>query len=159
VPSRSWAATPARPTAALTGSTFATFWLTDEINQTLQLAATSDEEIASQIVVRLLPYSQGAAVWVAQHRQLLNIDDVFADGRSQNLDWWERTGLKSSFTVPVLHGSNLVAVLAQRSRADPPQRSRRRDVGELPGSGCFRHPQRLALPHRAPQPGAAPANH
>ena len=106
----------AEAAAELTGSTFATFWLTDEAAQMLRLAATSDDEIALQILTRHLPYGEGAAGWVAQHRELLNIDDVFADGRSQNLDWWERTGLKSSYTVPVLHGSNLVAVLSLNGR-------------------------------------------
>lgn len=108
----------AEAAAELTGSTFATFWLVDDASQTLQLAATSDEEIMAAISLRQLAYGEGAAGWVAQHRQALNIDDVFADGRSQNLDWWERTGLRSSLTAPVLHGSSLVAVLSLNGR-DP----------------------------------------
>jgi PAS domain S-box-containing protein len=106
----------AEAAAELTGCTFATFWLIDEASQTLRLSATSDEEIAEQLLVRELRFGEGAAGWVAQQRQPLSIDDVLADGRSRNLDWWERTGLKSSLTLPVRHGTEPVAVLSLNGR-------------------------------------------
>src|SRR5207244_1553490 len=91
---------------------FATFWLVDSHAQTLRLSATSDELLAADLSTHEMAFGQGASGWVAQHRQPLTIDDVFADGRSKGLDWWRRHGMRTSLTVPVLHGSRLMAVLS-----------------------------------------------
>ncbi|MGE3267264.1 MAG: GAF domain-containing protein [Chloroflexota bacterium] len=108
----------AEAAAELTGSTFATFWLADDASQVLRLAATSSGETPAELVHREMPYGEGAAGWVALYRTRLLIEDVFADGRSMNLDWWRHTGLRTSLTVPVLDGTNLVAVLSLNAR-DP----------------------------------------
>jgi PAS domain S-box-containing protein len=110
----------ARAAVELTGATFATFWLTDASSQTLRLSATSDDDIGQQIRVRDLRFGEGLAGWVAQRREPLKVDDVVADGRCRNLDWWERTGLRSSLTLPVFDGTGqghaLVAVLSLNGR-------------------------------------------
>ena len=106
----------ARAAAQLSGAVFATFWVADEANRSLHLGGTSDERIAADLLHREMPYGQGAAGWVAEHRQSLTIDDVFADGRSLSLDWWRRHGMQASLTVPVLHGPTLLAVLSLNGR-------------------------------------------
>jgi PAS domain S-box-containing protein len=106
----------ARAAVELTGADFATFWLVDEDASLLRLSATSDDQMAADVMTQEMAFGQGASGWVALHRQPLTIDDVFSDGRSQGLDWWERHGMRTSLTVPVLHGSTLVAVLSMNGR-------------------------------------------
>ncbi|MFN8636424.1 MAG: GAF domain-containing protein [Chloroflexota bacterium] len=106
----------AQAAAELSGAAFATFWVADEAARTLSLGATSDEVVAADIGASGMPYGEGAAGWVAERRQSLTIDDVFADGRSRALDWWRRQGMKTSLTVPVLHGERLLAVLSLNGR-------------------------------------------
>jgi PAS domain S-box-containing protein len=106
----------ARAAAELTGATFATFWLADDRSRTVRLAATSDETIAAGLSRREMPYTQGSAGQVAAQRQPMTIDDVYQDGRSLNLDWWAQNGFKTSLTVPVMHGSTLLAVLSLNGR-------------------------------------------
>ncbi|MCC7367931.1 MAG: DUF484 family protein [Chloroflexi bacterium] len=96
----------------LTGAALAVFWLADEAHQVVRLAGVSDQRLAALLDQRQIRYGEGAAGFVAQRREPLNIDDVLADGRSQNLDLWRLTGMTSSLTLPVLHGTSLVAVLS-----------------------------------------------
>ena len=106
----------ARAATELTGAMFATFWVADEASRMLYLGGTSDEQMAALLLRAEMPYSEGAAGWVAEHRQSLTIDDVFEDGRSLNLDWWRSNKLKTSLTVPVIHGPRLLAVLSLNGR-------------------------------------------
>lgn len=106
----------ARAAAQLTGAIFATFWVADEANRLLHLGGTSDEGLAADLLLREMPYGHGAAGWVAEYRQSLTIDNVFEDGRSLGLDWWRRHGMKTSLTVPVIHGPTLLAVLSLHGR-------------------------------------------
>jgi signal transduction histidine kinase len=106
----------ARAAAHLSGAVFATFWVPDEARRTLHLGGTSDEQMATLLYRTEMPYGQGAAGWVAERRQSLTIDNVFEDGRSLNLDWWRENGLKTSLTVPVIHGPKLLAVLSLNGR-------------------------------------------
>ena len=106
----------ARAATQLSGAAFATFWVADEASRTLHLGGTSDEQMAALLFRSEMPYVHGAAGWVAEHRQSLTIDDVFEDGRSLNLDWWRENGLKTSLTVPVIHGPKLLAVLSLNGR-------------------------------------------
>jgi PAS domain S-box-containing protein len=106
----------ARAAAELTGATFATFWVADEGSRMLRLGGISDAEIARGLGRREMPYGAGAAGWVAEHLQSLTIDNVFEDGRSLSLDWWRQMGMKTSLTVPVMHGTRLLAVLSLNGR-------------------------------------------
>jgi PAS domain S-box-containing protein len=108
----------ARAAAELAGAVFATFWVADEATQTLRLGGTSDAQLAGALQRREMPYGAGAAGWVAEHLQSLTIDNVFEDGRSLSLEWWRQIGLKTSLTVPVMHGTRLLAVLSLNGR-DP----------------------------------------
>ena len=105
-----------RAAAELTGADFATFWVADERTRVVRLGGSSDDAMAEGLL-REMPYDVGAVGWVAARRQSLTIDDVFADGRSFSLDWWRATGMKTSLTVPVAHGTRMLAVLALNGRA------------------------------------------
>ena len=94
----------------------ASLWLADEEAKTLALVVFSDESIASGRMTRRLAFGEGWAGWVALHRQPLAVDDVFEDGRTVEPDWWLRHELKSSYSVPVLDGDRLVAVLSINGR-------------------------------------------
>jgi PAS domain S-box-containing protein len=100
----------------LAAADFATFWLVDEATQRLRLGATSDDAVAADLAIGEMAFGQGASGWVAQNRQPLTIDDVTTDGRSLAPDWYERHGMRTSLTVPVLHGDSLVAVLSLNGR-------------------------------------------
>lgn len=105
-----------RAAVEITGAVCAAFWLVDEPAQMLTFGGTTDASISADLALRQLRYGEGASGWVAQHRQPLTLDDVFADGRSIPLDWWRRNGLKTSLTLPILRGESLVAVLSLNGR-------------------------------------------
>jgi signal transduction histidine kinase len=105
-----------RAAVEITGAVCAAFWLVDEQAQLLTFGGTTDDAISAGLALRQLRYGEGASGWVAQHRQPLTIDDVFTDGRSIPLSWWERNGLKTSLTLPILSGESLVAVLSLNGR-------------------------------------------
>ena len=60
---------------------------------------------------RLMSYDVGGVGWVARTRQRLIVQDVFADPRIVNLEWWQRWGMRTLIAYPVLAGDQLVAVL------------------------------------------------
>jgi signal transduction histidine kinase/putative methionine-R-sulfoxide reductase with GAF domain len=105
-----------RAAAEITGAVCAAFWLADDVTRTLTFGGTTSPDISANLNLHQLRYGEGASGWVAQHRQPLAIDDVFADGRSVPLDWWRRNGLKTSLTLPILRGDSLVAVLSLNGR-------------------------------------------
>src|SRR5713226_6813295 len=53
---------------------------------------------------------------VARHGRLLNVSDVFKDGRFVALDWSRRHGLQSFLGVPVILEGRLLAVLSVNGR-------------------------------------------
>jgi len=106
----------ARAAVELTGATFASFWMADEDAQVLRRGAYSDDVMAADTDLRQMAYGQGTAGRVAQSRAPILIDDVFAEGRTAILDWWERNNLRAILAVPVLHGDRLLAVLALNGR-------------------------------------------
>jgi PAS domain S-box-containing protein len=48
---------------------------------------------------------------VAQHRQPLNLPDVFVDGRMLDQNWWRARCFRSRFAMPILHQETLLGVL------------------------------------------------
>jgi PAS domain S-box-containing protein len=100
----------------ITGAVVATLWLVDEEARSLNLVVFSDEAIGVDQSFRRTAYGEGAAGWVAQHRTVLHVDDIFEDGRTAGLDWWREHDLRSSYTTPVTDGDTLVAVLSINGR-------------------------------------------
>jgi PAS domain S-box-containing protein len=102
----------------ITGAVVSTVWLSDEASKTLTIAAFSDEGLGKEQQFRRATHGEGAAGWVAQHRTVLHVDDIFADGRTGGLAWWRTHGLSSSYTVPIFDGAAVVGVLSINGR-DP----------------------------------------
>jgi PAS domain S-box-containing protein len=100
----------------ITGAELASFWLADEEARTLTLAVYSDESIGAERTTRRLAFGEGWAGWVAEHRRPLAIEDVSEDERTLEPDWWRRHGLASAYSLPVLDGDRLVAVISINGR-------------------------------------------
>ena len=79
----------------ITGAVVATLWMVDEDAKSLRLVVFSDEAIGAGQAFRRAAFGEGAVGWVAQHRAVLHIDDIFEDGRTAGLDWWREHGLTS----------------------------------------------------------------
>jgi PAS domain S-box-containing protein len=97
--------------ASLVGARFAAFSLADEATRTLSLAGWNDAALGASLPQASPSYDQGAAGWVARHRQRLVIDDVASDPRILNPEWFERWGLTSFAAYPVVSGDELLAIL------------------------------------------------
>ena len=101
----------AKAAARLMNASIVTIWEADETAQTLEIQAFSAERMDRDFLIRKQTFGHGGVGWVAEHRQPLNIPDVFVDKRITNLDWWQAFGLKSFFGFPIFLDHSLVAVL------------------------------------------------
>src|SRR5258706_12810586 len=87
-------------------------WVTDEATRTLELRAFSDETLGAGYPHRRLAYGQGGAGWVAGQRRPMHIDDLSLDARIHNRDWFIAHGLRSVYSLPIIHGDSLLGVVA-----------------------------------------------
>ena len=106
----------AQAAATLMNAPYVSFWIADEATQTLDLRAWSDEAIGTTCPLRRRRYNEGAAGWIATHRQPLNIADMFIDQRFSDFEWMQAHGLRSYFGIPVLFEGALLAVLVLNGR-------------------------------------------
>ncbi|MCC7369505.1 MAG: response regulator [Chloroflexi bacterium] len=106
----------AQAAATLMGAAVASFWVTDEESRTLELRAFSNEIVGAGQTFRKARYGVGSAGWVAEHRQPMQADNVFVDGRVGGLDWYRQHGLVSAYTTPVMSDDRVVAVLSLNGR-------------------------------------------
>ncbi len=98
--------------AQLTGVRFVSFWLADEAARTLTFMGGSVAQIADDFPERTVTYDEGGGVgWVARTRRRLVVEDVTADARIINLEWWGRWSMRGFVGYPVLAGDQLLAVL------------------------------------------------
>ena len=115
--------------AQLTGVRFASFWLADEAARTLSFMGGSVPEMVADFPQPLVTYDEGGGIgWVARTRRRLRVDDVHADARMINLDWWRRWSLRGFLAYPVMAGDRLLAVLCL---SHPEAVSVTADVGEV----------------------------
>jgi GAF domain-containing protein len=105
-----------RAAARLTGAPSVVFYVADAVKRVLEVGAVSNEEIAEDFPVRVLPFGQGAVGWIAMHQRVLDVPDVLADDRFVAREWWARHGLRSFYGAPVVLDGALVAVLALAGR-------------------------------------------
>lgn len=102
----------ARAAAMLLEAPVASFWTVDEATRTLEFHSCSHERMGADWPIAWLPFGQGGAGWVALHRTVLNVPDVFADERIVARHWFRAHGLRSILLVPILLGETLLAILA-----------------------------------------------
>jgi signal transduction histidine kinase/CheY-like chemotaxis protein len=106
----------ARAAVQLMDATHVSVWTADERARRVTLAAVSGTP-ASDFPVADLGYHEGGAGWVAAHRQVLNLDDVHAEGSPiLHPEWWRSRGLQTFLGVPVIIEGALLAVLCIRGR-------------------------------------------
>ena len=102
--------------AQFTGTAAACFWVASRDTRTLRLVAFSDPLMAADWPVPSLPFDVGVLGWVARYGRVVQVPDVFSDGRFVALDWWRTHGLKSFFGLPVMLDGTLLGVLALNGR-------------------------------------------
>ncbi len=71
-------------------------------------STTSDVQAPPQT----LRMDQDAIGWVARHRQVLNVSDLYGERRFVALDYWRQNGWRSFMGLPILLKDKLFAVLA-----------------------------------------------
>ena len=101
----------AESAAQLTGVGFVSFWVADDRTRTLVLTGHSVPAMARDFPRKAARYEDGSVGWIARHREPLVIDDVIADGRALDPDWWRRWNLHSFAGYPVVADGELLAIL------------------------------------------------
>lgn len=102
--------------AQLAGTAAACFWVASRDTRTLRLVAFSDKAMVADWPVPSLRFDVGVLGRVARYGRVVNVPDVFSDGRFVALDWWRTHGLKSFFGLPVMLDGNLLGILALNGR-------------------------------------------
>ena len=108
----------AQAAATLMQAPAASFWLADEATQTLEFHSCSNERAGADWPLAELSFAQGGAGWVATHRTILNVPDVFADARIAAHHWFRVHGFQSALLTPIMLDDTLLAVLTM-VRAEP----------------------------------------
>ncbi len=88
------------------------FWIADEATRLLRIRAVSDAAAQLNFRTPVFRFGEGAAGWVAEHREPLNIPDVCADARFKVPAWWQERSLHGYYGLPIMHEGRLLAVLA-----------------------------------------------
>ncbi|MEX2223744.1 MAG: GAF domain-containing protein [Candidatus Rokuibacteriota bacterium] len=102
--------------AQLAGTAAACFWVASQDTRTLRLATFSDETLRADWPAPSLPFDVGVLGWVARYGRVVNVPDVFTDGRFVALGWWRDHGLKSFLGLPVMLDGVLLGILALNGR-------------------------------------------
>jgi GAF domain-containing protein len=102
----------AEAAAELPGAAAASIWLVSEETRMLEVVSFSDPVVDADRSLRTMSFDQGLSGWVARHGRVLNVPDVFKDGRTPVPDWWRRQAFSSFLGLPVIQDGVLLAVLA-----------------------------------------------
>jgi len=105
----------AQAAATLMQAPVASFWLANEATQTLEFHSCSNERAGADWPLAQLSFAQGGAGWVATHRTILNVPDVFADARIAAHHWFRAHGFQSALLIPIVLDDLLLAVLSTRT--------------------------------------------
>lgn len=98
--------------ATLMNAPLGSFWVVDEVSQTLEVQAFSDPGVGADFPLKTIPFGRGGVGWVALHRRPLNAPDMFADTRFVALDWFQTYGFSSCLALPIMYDTTLLAVLS-----------------------------------------------
>src|SRR6185369_2409690 len=103
-----------RAATELFGGTAAWIWTADATEQVLESRAFSDPRLNEGFPVRRVASDQSLLGWVAAHRTMIEVPDVFVDPRylRSAMGWWQKHGLKSFVGVPIIQDGHLLGVLA-----------------------------------------------
>ena len=98
------------------GGPFVQIFIADDTTQTLEVRASSDEQLAAEYPTKTVRFGQRSAGWVAQHRRPLHIPDVFVDEHVVPHEWLQAHNFTSLLAVPILHHEALLGVLVMIGR-------------------------------------------
>jgi signal transduction histidine kinase/CheY-like chemotaxis protein/HPt (histidine-containing phosphotransfer) domain-containing protein len=101
----------AKSAAALMDAAFVRIWSADEATQTLELRASSGDQLAADYPTKKMLFGERSVGWVAIHRCPLYIPDVFVDERVVPQQWFQAHDLRSLLAVPIIHQEVLLGVL------------------------------------------------
>jgi len=104
--------TIAQAAAELMAAPLVSIWSADEATRTLERSAFSADGIQLDDTEWTMPFGKGGPGWVAVHRCLLEVPDVFRDDRIFARDWFRAHGFTSYFAVPILCNEALLGVLS-----------------------------------------------
>ena len=102
-----------RAATELFSGTPAWIWTADAAEQVIESRAFSDPRL-NEGSVRRVALTEGLVGWVATHRTMLEVPDVFLDPRylSSAMGWWQTHGLRSFVGVPIIQDGRLLGVLS-----------------------------------------------
>jgi signal transduction histidine kinase len=107
----------AQAAAHLTETTVVSCWVADEDARILEVRAFSDDRFARGFPRKAVSFDEGGTGWVAAHRRPLYIEDVCADDRIPDHEWWRFHDLKSFYGVPIALEGTLLGVVSLMSSA------------------------------------------
>jgi GAF domain-containing protein len=87
-------------------------WVADKATQTLERRAVCYEAPIPDFPVQVMRFGEGLVGWIAQHRQIVNVDDAPADARLLRSEWWRAHHLVSFLGIPIESEGELLGVLA-----------------------------------------------
>jgi PAS domain S-box-containing protein len=109
----------AHATARLLSVPSVQLWTADPAERVLRLQASYVEPGSADVRVRTtIGFGEGVAGRVAEAKIPIYVDDVTRDARALSAEWARETGIQRMLSVPILHGDDLLGVLAVRSRGD-----------------------------------------
>ena len=88
-------------------------WTADATEQVVESRAFSDPRLYEGSV-RRVALNQSLVGWVAAHRTMIEVPDVFVDPRflSSAAAWWQRHGFTSFVGMPIIQDGHLLGVLS-----------------------------------------------
>jgi PAS domain S-box-containing protein len=109
----------AQATARLLDAPSVQLWTADPSARVLRLQASYAESGGADLrIPATVDFGDGVAGRVAQARLPIYVDDVGHDARALSAEWARETGIHRMLSVPILHGEELLGVLAVRSRTE-----------------------------------------
>ena len=102
-----------RAATELFGGTPAWIWTADAAEQVIESRAFSDPRL-HEGSVRRVALTEGLVGWVATHRTMIEVPDVFVDPHylSSATGWWQKHGLRSFVGMPIIQDGRLLGVLS-----------------------------------------------
>src|SRR5699024_1231508 len=106
-------------TARLLDAPSVQLWTADPGARLLRLQASYAEPGGADLrIPATVAFGEGVAGRVAEARLPIYVDDVGRDERALSAEWARETGIHRMLSVPILHGEELLGVLAVRSRTE-----------------------------------------
>jgi GAF domain-containing protein len=98
----------------LFGGTPAWIWTADVAEQVIEVRAFSDSRLLGDYPVHRAAFNESLVGWVAAHRTMMEVPDVFVDPRflRSATGWWQRHGLTSFVGMPIIQDGHLLGVLS-----------------------------------------------